>query len=110
MLAGTGVVHLDPDTAMNPHTWQAALRWPVPVPGGRPGDERRKSKTPLRRAPARPPCRKANPMGFCFFNNIRAVAAMHAIKAHGLERVGHHRFRRAPRQRHRGLLAGDDRC
>ena len=21
-----GVVHLDPDTAMNPHTWQAALR------------------------------------------------------------------------------------
>ena len=21
-----GIVHLDPDTAMNPHTWQAALR------------------------------------------------------------------------------------
>src|SRR5688572_16283845 len=49
-----GTVHLDPDTAMNPWTLQAALR--------------------------------ARPMGFCIFNNV-AVAARHALHAHGLERV-----------------------
>jgi acetoin utilization deacetylase AcuC-like enzyme len=37
----------------------------------------------------RPPghhAERANPMGFCFFNNI-AVAAAHALEVHGLERV-----------------------
>jgi acetoin utilization deacetylase AcuC-like enzyme len=83
----TGWVHLDPDTAMNPHSLDAALRAAGAavlatdlVMGG-------KARTAF--CSVRPPghhaCR-ARPMGFCIFNNV-AVAARHAIHAHGLERV-----------------------
>jgi len=83
----SGWVHLDPDTAMNPHSLDAALRAAGAavlatdlVMGG-------KSKTAF--CSVRPPghhaCR-ARPMGFCIFNNV-AVAARHAIHAHGAERV-----------------------
>src|SRR5262245_8346136 len=82
-----GTVHLDPDTAMNPHSLNAALRAAGAavlavdlVVGG-------KASTAF--CAVRPPghhaCR-ARPMGFCIFNNV-AVAARHALVAHGLERV-----------------------
>src|SRR3954471_24888227 len=82
-----GTVHLDPDTAMNPYTLPAAPRAAGAavlatdlVLGG---------KAASAFCPVRPPghhaCR-ARSMGFCIFNNV-AVAARHAMHAHGLERV-----------------------
>lgn len=82
-----GIAHLDPDTAMNPHTWQAALR---SAGAGILGvDLVMAGEVQNAFCAVRPPGHHAErdaAMGFCFFNNI-AVAAMHAIKAHGLTRV-----------------------
>lgn len=82
-----GIVHLDPDTAMNPHTWQAALR--SAGAGCLAVDLVMKGEAENAFCAIRPPghhAEKDTPMGFCFFNNI-AVAARHALEAHGLERV-----------------------
>jgi acetoin utilization deacetylase AcuC-like enzyme len=83
----TGQVHLDPDTAMNPHSLDAALRAAGAavlatdlVLGGQ-----HDSAFCSVRPPGHHACR-ARSMGFCIFNNV-AVAARHAIHAHGLERV-----------------------
>jgi acetoin utilization deacetylase AcuC-like enzyme len=82
-----GTVHLDPDTAMNRYTLQAALR--AAGAGVMATDLVLQGKVNSAFCPVRPPghhaCR-ARSMGFCIFNNV-AVAARHAIKAHGLERV-----------------------
>jgi acetoin utilization deacetylase AcuC-like enzyme len=82
-----GIVHLDPDTAMNPGTWDAALRAAGAavlatdlVAGG---------KAENAFCSVRPPghhATRVRAMGFCIFNNV-AVGAMHALRAHGLERV-----------------------
>ncbi len=82
-----GIAHLDPDTAMNPHTWQAALR--SAGAGCMAVDLVMTHEVQNAFCAVRPPghhCERANPMGFCFFNNI-AVAAAHAMAVHGLERV-----------------------
>jgi len=83
----SGTVHLDPDTAMNPHTLDAALR--AAGAAVLATDLVMKNSVSAAFASVRPPghhaCR-ARPMGFCIFNNV-AVAAKHAIAAHGLERV-----------------------
>jgi acetoin utilization deacetylase AcuC-like enzyme len=82
-----GTVHLDPDTAMNPHTLSAALR--AAGAAVLATDLVMKNSVRAAFASVRPPghhaCR-ARPMGFCIFNNV-AVAAKHALEAHGLERV-----------------------
>jgi len=82
-----GTVHLDPDTAMNPHTLDAALRAAGAAVLG--VDLVLSGKFSSSFCSVRPPghhaCR-ARPMGFCIFNNV-AVAARHAIHAHGLKRV-----------------------
>jgi len=82
-----GLVRVDPDTAMCPDTFEAALRAAGAnvlatdlVVGGE-----------VRRAfcNVRPPghhAERAQAMGFCFFNNV-AVGAAHALEAHGLPRV-----------------------
>jgi len=82
-----GTVHLDPDTAMNRHSLDAALRAAGAavlatdlVMGGR-----AQSAFCSVRPPGHHACR-ARPMGFCIFNNV-AVAARHALQAHGVERV-----------------------
>lgn len=82
-----GIAHLDPDTAMNPHTWRAALR--SAGAGVLAVDLVMKAEVQNAFCAIRPPghhAEKNNAMGFCFINNV-AVAAMHAIEAHGLERV-----------------------
>ena len=82
-----GTVHLDPDTAMNPWTLQAALR--AAGAAVLAVDLVLEKKVTSAFCAVRPPghhaCR-ARPMGFCLFNNV-AVAARHAVHQHGLERV-----------------------
>jgi acetoin utilization deacetylase AcuC-like enzyme len=83
----SGTVHLDPDTAMNPHTLQAALRAAGAAVLAVDLVMNKKAGTAF--CAVRPPCHhacRARPMGFCIFNNV-AVAARHAVKSHGLERV-----------------------
>ena len=83
----SGTVRLDPDTAMNPFSLQAALRAAGAAVMATELVLTRKHKTAF--CSVRPPghhaCR-TRPMGFCIFNNV-AVAARHALRAHGLQRV-----------------------
>jgi acetoin utilization deacetylase AcuC-like enzyme len=83
----TGTVHLDPDTAMNPHSLRAALRaaGAAVLAVDLIFQDRIQNAFCSVRPPGHHACR-ARPMGFCIFNNV-AVAARHAIHAHGLERV-----------------------
>src|SRR5688500_14907602 len=83
----SGTVHLDPDTAMNPWTLRAALRAAgaaVLATDLVLGNQVKAAFCSVR-PPGHHACR-ARPMGFCIFNNV-AVAARHALQAHGLARV-----------------------
>ena len=82
-----GIRHLDPDTAMNPHTMQAALR--SAGAGILATDLVLSGQVENAFCAIRPPghhAEKAKAMGFCFLNNI-AIAARHATDVHGLKRV-----------------------
>ena len=83
----SGTIHLDPDTAMNPHSLQAALRaaGAAVLATDLVLEKKASSAFCAVRPPGHHACR-ARPMGFCIFNNV-AVAARHAIEAHGLQRV-----------------------
>jgi acetoin utilization deacetylase AcuC-like enzyme len=78
---------LDPDTSMNPRTWEAALRSAGAVIDAT--DRVLKGELANAFCAVRPPghhARKAAAMGFCFVNNV-AIGALHALEAHGLQRV-----------------------
>jgi acetoin utilization deacetylase AcuC-like enzyme len=82
-----GMVRLDADTSMSPGSFEAALR----AAGGAAYavDEVIGKKAANAFVATRPPghhAETARPMGFCLFNNA-AIAARHARKQHGLERV-----------------------
>lgn len=82
-----GIHHLDPDTAMCPGTVKAALR--AAGAGILATDLVMTGEVENSFCAVRPPghhAERARAMGFCFFNNV-AVAARHALDAHGLERV-----------------------
>jgi acetoin utilization deacetylase AcuC-like enzyme len=82
-----GTVHLDPDTAMNAHSLNAALR--AAGAAVLATDLVMRGEADNAFCAVRPPghhaCR-ARPMGFCIFNNV-AVAARHAVAAHGVGRI-----------------------
>ena len=83
----SGTVHLDPDTAMNPHTWDAALYAAGAAVLAVDLVLNRQAENAF--CSVRPPGHHAMPnraMGFCLFNNV-AIAAKHALEQHGLERV-----------------------
>ncbi|MEE4238480.1 MAG: histone deacetylase family protein [Anderseniella sp.] len=83
----TGNVHLDGDTEMTPATLPAALR--AAGAGALAVDLVMAGNTDVAFCMVRPPghhAGRANAMGFCVFNNA-AIAALHALHNHGLERV-----------------------
>ncbi|MEO8203695.1 MAG: histone deacetylase family protein [Betaproteobacteria bacterium] len=83
----SGTVHLDPDTAMNPHSLDAALH--AAGAGVLATDLVLGGKVENAFCSVRPPghhATRTRPMGFCIFNNV-AIAARHAIHVHGLERL-----------------------
>ncbi|MEM9234288.1 MAG: histone deacetylase family protein [Pseudomonadota bacterium] len=82
-----GMVQLDPDTFMGPHSLEAARRGA----GGAIAavDLVMKGKAMNAFVAARPPGHHTVPdraMGFCLFNNA-AIAALHARVAHGAQRI-----------------------
>jgi acetoin utilization deacetylase AcuC-like enzyme len=82
-----GLAALDPDTMMCPQTLEAAFH---AAGGGLVAvDEVMSGTADTAFVAMRPPGHHAGPttaMGFCFINNV-AVAARHAMAAHGAERV-----------------------
>ena len=84
---GPSHAQVDPDTSLNVHTWDAALR----AAGAALAATDAVIAGELENAfcAVRPPghhaCRD-KAMGFCFFNNV-AIAAKYALERHGLKRV-----------------------
>jgi acetoin utilization deacetylase AcuC-like enzyme len=87
MAPRSGLVHLDPDTAMSCHTLTAARRAAGAAVHGT--DLVMGGKAASAFCSVRPPGHHAEhdrAMGFCLFNNV-AVGAAHALAAYGLTRV-----------------------
>jgi acetoin utilization deacetylase AcuC-like enzyme len=105
-----GIRHLDPDTAMCPDTLKAALR--SAGAGIHAVDLVMKGEIESAFCAVRPPghhAERGKAMGFCFFNNV-AVAAHHALAAHGLERVSIIDFDVHHGNGTEDIFAGDARC
>src|SRR5579875_329402 len=82
-----GMVRLDPDTVMSPGSLEAALRAAGAACAA--VDDVMRGETRRAFCAVRPPGHHATrhqAMGFCLFDTV-AVAAAHALEAHGLERV-----------------------
>jgi acetoin utilization deacetylase AcuC-like enzyme len=82
-----GMVRIDADTSMSPGSFEAASRAVGAVTLA--VDEVMAGKTANAFCAVRPPGHHAEtvrPMGFCLFNSI-AIAARHAQKQHGVDRV-----------------------
>ena len=87
LAGGPGYAQIDPDTALNSHTWTAALRAAGAAIAAT--DAVMAGDMASAFCAVRPPGHHAEhdtAMGFCFFNNI-AIAAKYALERHGLKRV-----------------------
>lgn len=84
---GSHLMQIDPDTSMNVHTYQAALRAAGSAIAAT--DAVMAGELTNAFCAVRPPGHHAETskaMGFCFFNNV-AIAAKYALERHGLQRV-----------------------
>ncbi|MFC5519311.1 histone deacetylase family protein [Polaromonas jejuensis] len=84
---GPAYAQIDPDTSMNVHTWNAALRAAGAALAAT--DSVLAGELENAFCAVRPPGHHAErnkAMGFCFFNNV-AIAAKYALERHGLKRV-----------------------
>jgi acetoin utilization deacetylase AcuC-like enzyme len=106
---GRGLVHIDPDTAMNRHSWNAALRGAGAALAAT--DAVIAGEVENAFCAVRPPghhaCRN-RAMGFCLFNNV-ALAARYALERHGLKRVAIVDFDVHHGNGTEDILSGDDR-
>ena len=100
---------LDPDTSMNAHTWNAALR--AAGAALEATDAVLAGELENAFCAIRPPGHHAchdKAMGFCFFNNV-AIAAKYALERHGLKRVAIVDFDVHHGNGTEDIVAGDDR-
>jgi acetoin utilization deacetylase AcuC-like enzyme len=100
---------LDPDTIACPATWRAALRAAGAAVAAT--DDVIAGRADNAFCAVRPPGHHATrdeTMGFCFFNNV-AVAARHALDAHGLKRVAIIDFDVHHGNGTEDIIAGDER-
>ena len=84
---GPRYAQFDPDTSINPHTWQAIQRSAGAALAAT--DAVMAGELENAFCAVRPPGHHAchdKAMGFCFFNNV-AIAARYALERHGLQRV-----------------------
>ena len=84
---GPSMLQLDPDTAMNEHSWNAVLRAAGAAVAAT--DCVMAGEMANAFCAVRPPghhATRGRAMGFCVFNSV-AIAARHALERHGLERV-----------------------
>ena len=86
-ICAAGGGHIDIDTVASAGSWEAALR----SAGGavEAADALLRGEVKYAFAAGRPPghhATRTRAMGFCLFNNV-ALAALHAGRAHGVERV-----------------------
>ena len=106
---GPGYVRIDPDTAMNMHTWSAVLRASGAVLAAT--DAVMAGEIENAFCAVRPPGHHAchdRAMGFCVFNQV-AIGARYALERHGLNRVAVVDFDVHHGNGTEDILAGDER-
>jgi len=106
---GPAYAHFDADTAINPHTWQAALCSAGAAIAAT--DAVMAGELENAFCAVRPPGHHAarnKASGFCFFNNV-AVAVKYALERHGLQRVAVVDFDVHHGDGTENILAGDER-
>ncbi len=106
---GPSYAQIDPDTAMNSHTWNAILRGAgaaLAATDAVMGGELENAFCSVR-PPGHHACRD-KAMGFCIFNNV-AIAAKYALQRHGLQRVAIVDFDVHHGNGTEDIVAGDDR-
>lgn len=100
---------VDPDTAVNPGTWRAALRAAGAAIAATDAVIDGTAENAF--CAVRPPghhATRGEAMGFCFFNNV-AIAARHALDVRGIERVAIVDFDVHHGNGTEDIVAGDDR-
>jgi acetoin utilization deacetylase AcuC-like enzyme len=106
---GPKYAQIDPDTALNIHSWNAALRASGAVLSAT--DSVMAGEMENAFCAVRPPGHHSchnKAMGFCIFNNV-AIAARYALERHGLQRVAVVDFDVHHGNGTEDILQGDDR-
>ena len=106
---GPSHAQIDPDTTMNVHTWNAALRAAGAALAAT--DAVMAGEIENAFCAVRPPghhAMRGKAMGFCFFNNV-AIAARYALERHRLKRVAVVDFDVHHGNGTEDILKGDDR-